>query len=159
MSTYKQSVYLIHSTFLDFTPFDILYNQYNSLLIPYSFIHSKRNSVIATNSNFHCNLMAYFFDISNLDYLILQNLQFEISEVYDIRLSRYKDQRIRLSFVAGYISLVVHQYISLIVVVFFRQKGRTFILELNQFVERIWSRRELELNYQDTRIQSIQPMR
>ena len=38
-----------------------------------------------------CNLKVQTFDISNLNYLIDKNLQFEISKVYDIGLQKYMD--------------------------------------------------------------------
>ena len=43
-----------------------------------------------------CNLMVETFDISNLCYVMEQNLQFEISKVYDIGIQRYRDQKIRV---------------------------------------------------------------
>ena len=40
--------------------------------------------------------MAQTFDILSLDYLILDNLNFETSKVHDIGLQRYKDYKIRV---------------------------------------------------------------
>ena len=42
-----------------------------------------------------CKLIVQTFDISNLDYLIYHNSQFEISKINDIWLQRYKDQKFR----------------------------------------------------------------
>ena len=40
--------------------------------------------------------MTNTFDITNLDYLISQNPEFEISKVYNIGLQRYRKQKIRV---------------------------------------------------------------
>ena len=36
------------------------------------------------------------FDISNFDYVIQHNSNFEISKVYDIGLERYRDEKIKV---------------------------------------------------------------
>ena len=64
-------------------------------------LHKEIESLPQTQifkSLYLCNLMMLTFDISNKDYFVQQNSQFDISKIYTIGLQKYRDQKIRFCY-------------------------------------------------------------
>ena len=90
-----------------------------------SLYQTKRKIFFGTNSNFLFSIFVQpegvNLNISNIDFLIQQNLQFKLSKVYPIELQRYRDQK--QSFGKCLISLDLEKFlIEIFLTVFFFKK-------------------------------------